>query len=85
MNELVAAGKRSYDLAAFVASLGDAPSTDDPKILKPKSRDRRPGRSDRCLPQGSSVGRREPVLRARGSGYRRVEDDVRPHVGCHLL
>jgi len=31
MNELVAAGKRSYDLAAFVASLGDAPSTDDPK------------------------------------------------------
>jgi FAD/FMN-containing dehydrogenase len=39
MNEFAAAGKRGYDLAAFVASLGDVPSTDDPKILKPKSRD----------------------------------------------
>src|SRR5580700_9142344 len=39
MNEFAEARKPSYDLAAFVARLGDVPSTDDPRVLKPKSRD----------------------------------------------
>lgn len=39
MNEHAGAAKRHYDLAAFVASLGDVPIIDDPRILNIKSRD----------------------------------------------
>src|SRR3984893_11214616 len=39
MNAPATVSNRGYDLAAFVAALGDVPIENDPKILHKKSRD----------------------------------------------